>query len=272
MWQAGQTLATGRLLDWSLAMTDWRKAYTERQRRFWNVSTKHEARFERVMTAAKDPEGDWRNTGAADIARVFAHVKPSPEWTILEIGCGAGRLLSHVAERYQFARLIGVDISEQMVTFARDELGSDSRIELQVNSGYDVSGIESDSVDFAYSVDVFIHIFDSDVVAGYLSEVKRVLRPSAAFRFNVRRYDASAFALTPGGLLARVQTTLGLYSPGKHRWQPDQQAEFNGNQYTARDLRSLVAGSGLQLLELQPSQAQWWLTVARPGSATPLGS
>jgi SAM-dependent methyltransferase len=247
-------------------MTDWLQAYAERQRRFWNVATKEEARFARVMTAATDPERDWAETAAADAAKALASVTPTRDWTLLEVGCGAGRLLTYVRQHYEFARLIGVDISAQMVHFAREEVANDPRVELHVNSGYDLSVVDSQSVDYAYSVDVFIHIFDSGVAAGYLRELHRVLKPSARFRFNARRYDESAFARTPGGLWARWRTRLGLYSPGKHRWHPDQDAEFNGNQYTERDIRSLVGGSGLRVVDIQSTGAWWWLTLERPAT------
>lgn len=245
---------------------DWREAYAERQRRFWNVATKDEARFARVITGLTDPERDWKPSAAADAARVFAGIKPSPEWTILDLGCGAGRLLSYIKEHYEFARLIGVDISEHMLAFARQEVGDDPRIELHVNSGYDLSMIDSSSVDFGYGVHVFIHIFDIGVAEAYLRELHRVLRPAASFRFNLRRYDDSAFALTAGGLWARLRTRLGVDSPGKHRWDPDQDAEFNGNQYTEKDIHSLVGATGLHLIDLERTASWWWLTVAHPSS------
>jgi SAM-dependent methyltransferase len=247
-------------------MMDWRDAYAERQRRFWNVATRDEARFARVITGLRDPERDWKASAAADAARVFAGISPASEWTILDFACGAGRVLSHVSKHYQFARLIGVDIAEQMLAFARQEVGDDPRIDLLVNSGYDLSVVGTGSVDFGYGLHVFIHIFDRGIAEVYLQEIHRVLKPGALFRFNLRRYDDSAFAITAGGLLARLRTRLGFDSPGRHRWDPEQDAEFNGNQYTRKDIHALVDASGLQLIDLERAASWWWLTVARPSS------
>jgi 2-polyprenyl-3-methyl-5-hydroxy-6-metoxy-1,4-benzoquinol methylase len=104
-------------------MTDWLHAYAERQKRFWNVATKEEARFARAITAAAatDQGGIGMKAGAIDVAKAFAGIAPSREWTLLEVGCGVGRTISQVRQHHEFARVVSVDISEQMVRFAGEE-------------------------------------------------------------------------------------------------------------------------------------------------------
>jgi trans-aconitate 2-methyltransferase len=52
--------------------------------------------------------------------------------TVLDAGCGSGRMTRHVLERLPRGRVIGVDASPSMVEHARQELGDDERIELIV--------------------------------------------------------------------------------------------------------------------------------------------
>jgi trans-aconitate 2-methyltransferase len=52
--------------------------------------------------------------------------------TILDAGCGSGRMTRHVLERVPDGRVIGVDASPSMIEHARKELGPDGRLELAV--------------------------------------------------------------------------------------------------------------------------------------------
>jgi len=57
--------------------------------------------------------------------RLLDRLAPPPGGSILEIGCGTGRNLIGVAQRYGDAKLFGIDISQEMLKTA---LGSMSRL------------------------------------------------------------------------------------------------------------------------------------------------
>lgn len=181
--------------------------YSARQKAFWNVADEGVAKFERVYfedgPSWSDPaerEARWNASADQAVELVLAGIEPKPAWAILEIGCGVGRLIAKVRERAAFERFVGIDISESMINFAADGLGHDPRIQLSVNNGYSLPMILESSIDFAYSVDVFTHIFDVDLTLAYLKEVYRVLKDRGYFRFNVRRFDPdSAFGNSLGG-------------------------------------------------------------------------
>jgi cyclopropane fatty-acyl-phospholipid synthase-like methyltransferase len=64
-------------------------------------------------------------TGVAEVAsfhKLCARngVSPDPAWTVLELGCGVGRMAEAFAN--QHARYIGVDISAEHLSLARDRL------------------------------------------------------------------------------------------------------------------------------------------------------
>jgi SAM-dependent methyltransferase len=171
------------------------KSYLYMQRQFWNVDPTT-SKFGRVDTVSAD-EVEYDRLAETHFERICSNVVLSESSTILEIGCGVGRLLSRM-QRLPHAKLIGVDISSNMIDLAQKNLLPDSRLHLFVNSGADLSMIVSDSVDFCN--DVFIHIADVRVVVSYFEEVARILKQDGFF-FN-----------SIGGLVAKASYLLGLRS------------------------------------------------------------
>jgi ubiquinone/menaquinone biosynthesis C-methylase UbiE len=220
--------------------------YARIQKKFWDRPTEKEARFECVDLVSQGSEAHYQQLAERTIRIVLEVASPKADWTLLEIGCGVGRLINQMQQHAQFRKFYGVDISEKMIEYCRKNVGGDPRVTLYVNSGYDLSMVPDASVDFAYSIDVFIHIFDVDVVLNYLREVRRVLKLGALFLFNVREFDPEkSFAESLGGTIAKFSYKLGLKSMGRHRWTPDEPAGFNGNQYTEAEIRQLITEAGL---------------------------
>jgi ubiquinone/menaquinone biosynthesis C-methylase UbiE len=120
---------------------------------------------------------------------------------VLDVGCGTGRLLRKVRERWPAARLMGVDPAPGMIGKAR---------ELVPYATFYVGKAESlplphASVDLVLSTMSFHHWRDKEKALG---EVKRVLRPSGRFLL--------ADVLLPLGL-SRFSRTFRLNAPSKIR-------------------------------------------------------
>lgn len=103
--------------------------------------------------------------------------------TLLEIGCGTGINLLPLAEN--FARVIGTDISPEMVRVARSRAEGADRITIEVDPAEQLATVADGSVDAAICVGALEHMLDKP---GALRQVKRVLRPGGVF-----------VALTPNG-------------------------------------------------------------------------
>jgi len=98
----------------------------------------------------------------------------APPGSVLDVGCGTGRFLRAIHERWPDAELMGVDPTPGMVETAR-QLTSDARFEV----GFaEALPLPDASVDVVVSTLSFHHW--SDQAAG-LREVARVLRPKGSF-------------------------------------------------------------------------------------------
>ena len=104
---------------------------------------------------------------------------------MLEIGCGAGRML--VAFAPHFDSVDGVDISTEMLDEARPHMPDN--VHLHSTDGADLRAIGDRSIDLVVSIQVFQHVPDRDVIASYLAETERVLGPGgrAILQFDSRR-------------------------------------------------------------------------------------
>jgi ubiquinone/menaquinone biosynthesis C-methylase UbiE len=96
---------------------------------------------------------------------------------VLDIGCGTGRLLERAAAKWPDARLVGVDLSSQMIAEARRKYPGASRFRFEVGDAAALP-LEPDSVDLAFSTLSFHHWTDQP---GGVRQVARVLRPGGLF-------------------------------------------------------------------------------------------
>jgi len=237
------------------------EAYAAQQRKFWNTNDEREAKFARVDTESEGDEAKYRALADSTGNLLLKDVPLPPQPVLLEVGCGVGRMIQQMQKRVQFTRLYGVDISETMINYTRKNTGGDDRLSLHVNTGYDLGMVPSETVDFAYSVDVFIHIYDAEIILNYLREVRRALKRGGCFHFDVRFLNPDAmFGDSLGGKAAKLLYRTGLKRADEHKWQPGEPAEFNGNKYRDQDLREAVQAAGLTVLStfVRPEDTHLW--------------
>src|SRR5258708_2264928 len=109
--------------------------YLVEQKAFWNVD-EATLRLGRVDTISRS-EREYEERADRDFAKVFSGVaeRIDSDTTILEIGCGVGRLLTRLLQHTAPKLVIGVDISEAMIAHARTALGTRNNVLLTTNSG-----------------------------------------------------------------------------------------------------------------------------------------
>jgi cyclopropane fatty-acyl-phospholipid synthase-like methyltransferase len=153
----------------------------------------------------------------------------SPAWRVLEIGCGVGRLVKPLARRV--ARVVGVDLSEEMVRRAREYCAGLPKVELHRTDG-SLDFLAGGSFDLVFSHIVFQHVPRKAYVDAYLRD---------AFRL-----------LVPGGIL-RVQVD-GRSRQFYRRWIAD---SWSGVVYSARELRRRLERFGFRVTEVRGEGTQY---------------
>jgi len=97
--------------------------------------------------------------------------------SVVDVGCGTGRLRERAAKQWPDARLTGIDASPKMIAEARAKLSGDARLRFDVADAAALP-LELASVDLAFSTVSFHHWSDQ---AGGVREVARVLGAGGLF-------------------------------------------------------------------------------------------
>ncbi len=97
---------------------------------------------------------------------------------IFDLGCGNGRLLRPLSEKYPYTYFTGIDFSTPMIEFAM----GNSNIIYILNDG-ETMPCSDNYFDGGYSMIMFQHITNENFVA-YLKEIARALKPDGIFIFQ----------------------------------------------------------------------------------------
>jgi len=95
--------------------------------------------------------------------------------SMLDVGCGTGKLLLKTAAVYPNSKLVGLDISENMLKAAKQKTKKDNLLNIQFQIG-DVQDIPfpMGSFDRVVAMHMLYHVSD---IGRALSEISRVLKP-----------------------------------------------------------------------------------------------
>ncbi len=97
-----------------------------------------------------------------------------PTDDVLEIGCGIGRVGQALASKCK--SWTGLDVSESMLSYAKERLSEFDNVHLVEGNGYDLSVLPDNSFHKVYCTVVFMHLDDWERYR-YLEESLRVLKP-----------------------------------------------------------------------------------------------
>jgi SAM-dependent methyltransferase len=224
---------------------------SDRMRTFWDERARENAAWY-VDTSLSYDDPDMRQffeTGTRIVEEAFveapveafveAPVRPARTDVAVDIGSGLGRICAALAPH--FGRVIGVDVSEEMVNQARVHV-PDPHVEFRVGDGVGLQPIEDASVDFVTSFTVLQHMPSESLVLDYLREGARILRPGGVLgvQWNnlphptVRRAKAATW---------RIRQRLGLGMQGEQR----NAREFIGTRVPWAPVESTLRGAGLEI-------------------------
>ena len=107
---------------------------------------------------------------------------PKNTKSILEVGCGIGRLLYELNKN--ISKCVGFDASSDMIREGADYC-SNTSIRLIKCDGNGKLPINDELFEYAFSIITFQHIPNTDTVKSYISEMYRLLEKNGTIKFQI---------------------------------------------------------------------------------------
>jgi SAM-dependent methyltransferase len=120
-------------------------------RDFWDRSARVDSRN---AIAADTDEDSFQSSGRAEAEALRRFIRPGD--TVLDVGCGTGRVMEHVAPSCR--EVHGIDISQAMVEAGRARLAHLPNVHFHLGNGYDLAGFGDGSFDVVYSIVALQHM------------------------------------------------------------------------------------------------------------------
>lgn len=225
-------------------------------RAFWDKRARENAYYyvdNRLDYRSPDMEQFWADgEGTVDdvLALLGATIRPSD--TVVEIGCGVGRLTRVLAARAE--RVIAFDVSEDMLALAREHNEHLGNVEWQLGEGSTLGRVPDAAADACFSHVVFQHIPDPQITLRYVAEMGRVLRPGGW----------SAFQISNDPAIHRPrQTGKRLLAALRRAPQGQNDPAWLGSAVDLEDLRGAAAGGGMAVERMVGEGTQFCLVLTR---------
>jgi SAM-dependent methyltransferase len=103
--------------------------------------------------------------------------------SVLDLGCGPGTITADIGRRVAPGRVLGIDVSADVIEEARRDAGGGPNVEFSVGDLYALD-IDDDTFDVVHAHQVLQHLADP---VGALRQMKRVCKPWWAGRGARRR-------------------------------------------------------------------------------------
>ena len=228
-------------------------------RRYWNERARLNAPWY-VDTSLNYDEPDLERffeTGRKIVSEALDG-GPAPRDTglAIEIGCGLGRITLALADR--FDRVIGLDISSEMLERAR-ETAPHERVTFVLGDGASLGQIGDGVADLVLTFTVFQHIPSVKVIETYIAEAGRVLRPGGVFVFQWNN--------TPGNLRWRIRRLVLAVAQrlGRGERYGRHAPEFLGSRVSRRRIEAALRTAGLRLERITGERTLYaWAWAAKP--------
>jgi SAM-dependent methyltransferase len=210
-------------------------------RDFWDDRAREDALFfvdNRLAYGDADEDTFWSG-GEEDLEKLLAifGMEIQPSDTVVDIGCGVGRFTRALSPRAE--KVISLDISEEMLTQAKELNSHLENVEWVLGDGKTLAGVRDEAADVCFSHVVFQHIPDPAITLGYIEEIGRVLRPKGWALIQVSNDPDAHRRRTP--LSTRLRALTGRAPKGQ------QHPAWLGSAVDVGEAREAAERGGLDL-------------------------
>jgi SAM-dependent methyltransferase len=223
---------------------------------FWDERAREDAFYfvdNRLEYGSPDVERFWRGgEEALELLLEIAGASIGDGDVIVDIGCGLGRLSRAASARA--ARVLALDVSEEMVSRARNLNEQLDNVDWIHGDGRTLQPIEDASADGCVSIVVFQHIPDPAITLGYVREMGRVLRPGGWAAFQISTDERVHLPNQRTG--KRMLSLVGRAPRGQRH------PAWMGSAVDLDDLRAAAADAGLVLERVQDAGTQYCTVLA----------
>ena len=157
--------------------------------------------------------------------------------TILEIGCGAGRMSRAFASRFKL--VYAYDVSDVYIRIAKEKNSHLKNIIFRVNDGTSFPEIEDESVDFVFCGWVMIHMPTKEVVTKNIKEMARVLKKGGIYKIDFLITETPIFRELAMSQL--VRPIFSFFAKDKLKSTPT----YIGIRFKEKELVTILSACGL---------------------------
>jgi SAM-dependent methyltransferase len=144
------------------------------------------------------------------LAALGTRLTLKPENTVLDFGCGCGRIITHFRAA-SLGRFYGTDIDSEAIGWCQENLAALATF--SVNGPNPPLPFADENFDLIYSVSVFTHLPER-LQLDWLRELRRVTRPGGYLLLSIHGPDMlpAVLGLARKKLLLRERLKLAVYS------------------------------------------------------------
>ena len=226
-----------------------------------NAEKKLQTEFNEWAEAGRGDEMERHHMPIFEPTLPLMDVKPTDR--VLDLGCGSGWATRLIAKRFHPKKIVGIDISDEMVRRAEEQSKGIANIEFRQGAAEKIP-LPDGSIDKIFSIESLYYW--PDQMAG-LKEVKRVLTPGGKLFMLINLYKDNHYSLrwadelkVPVHALSQAEyidlLTKAGFSGAEARRVPDNSPtpdEYFGKWFkNAKELREFKQIGALLLIARRP--------------------
>jgi SAM-dependent methyltransferase len=223
----------------------------------------------KMMDKLIAPDAGWEElleTGRCDVrlALEATGMKTGSERTLLDLGCGVGRLSFALADH--FGEVLGLDVSPSLIAEAERHKDR-SNVSFYCGDGHRIHLNDRRQFDTIFSFEV-LHYLDPEILRENFASVFEYLKPGGEFVFEI-----NCATISHKTRLSMSFRSL-LYHLGVREWRGWPNAPgFRRFPHGVADVRTLLNDLGFEVRNvIADNPRQTWFVAGRPDSPTQLES